>query len=141
MEGKMDLSQRLPVVLACALAAGSLLIAAPAAHASTGKQLFDSRCATCHKKTGAGGLKFGTVVSADLRSPGLEKMYKNDDNLILRAILQGRDEDGQPLDAPMPHWNGVISKKQALLIVGYLKTLCCSKAGEPNEPSETTEQQ
>lgn len=138
----MNLSLRLPAALACALAAGSLLIAAPAAHAAlTGKQLFDSRCATCHKKTGAGGLKFGTVVSADLRSPGLEKMYHNDDNLILRAILQGRDEDGQPLDAPMPHWKGVIGKKQAQLIVGYLKTLCCSTNGEPNEPTEKTEQQ
>lgn len=128
--------------LAAALTAGSLLFAMPSAQAAmSGKQLFDSRCAGCHKKDGSGGLKFGEVVSADLRSPGLENMYKHDDNLILRAILQGRDEDGQELDAPMPHWKGVIGKQQAEKIVKYLKTLCCNKGEEPNEPSEKTEQQ
>lgn len=134
-------SHRSALALATALIAGGLLVAMPSAQAATGKQLFNSRCASCHHKNGSGGMKFGKVVSADLRSPGLEKMYKNNDNLIMRAILQGRDEDGQPLDAPMPHWKGLISKKQAEMIVTYLKTLCCSKAEEPNEPSEKTEQQ
>lgn len=128
------------LAVAAALAAGALLVGVPAAQASqSGKQLFDNKCAACHKKSGAGGVHFGDAVSADLRAPGLEDMYHHKDKLILRAILQGMDEDGQPLDAPMPHWKGAISKAQAEKIVSYLKTLKGNTKGEHNEPGEKSE--
>ena len=81
----------------------------------------------CHKADGAGGVHFGRgVVSADLRAPGLEKTYRGEDKLIVRAILQARDESDQPLDAPMPHWAGTLTKAQAYDIVAYLRTLGAS---------------
>lgn len=117
--------------------AGFLLAAGGPAHAAdvaTGKALYASHCAVCHKADGSGGLKFGKAVSADLRSPGLENTYHRSDALILRAMLEGKDEDGGPLDAPMPHWKGQITKQQASDILDYLKTLCCSASAETNEP-------
>ncbi|HUA77018.1 MAG TPA: cytochrome c [Acetobacteraceae bacterium] len=95
-----------------------------------GKALYLSHCAVCHQDSGAGGLKLGTAVSADLRSPGLETTYRNSDALIMRAILEGKDEEGGPLDAPMPHWKGQLTEQQAGQILIYLKTLCCSAAPE-----------
>lgn len=117
--------------IAAAIASGALLLgAAPARAALPGKALFQSRCAVCHNKDGSGGKHFGDAVSADLRAPGLENVYHHDDKLLLRAILTGRDEDNQPLDAPMPKWKGTISDQQAKEIVTYLKTLCCNKGQE-----------
>lgn len=135
----MRFTRRSPVALAAAVAAGALLIGMTPAHADSGKQLFQARCAACHKKDGSGGIHFGDAVSADLRAPALEKMYHHNDTLILRAILQGLDEDGQPLDAPMPHWKGAISKAQAEKIVAYLKTLHGNVVPEHNEPNEKKE--
>lgn len=116
-------------------AAVALLMAgaAPAIAQSNaaGKALFLSHCAVCHHDNGSGGVKLGTTVSADLRSPGLEDTYHHDDALILRAILEGKDEDGQPLEAPMPHWKGSLTKAQAEEILSYIKTLCCNAAPEP----------
>ena len=71
----------------------SLVIADPAVakppSAASGRTLFQANCSACHLVTGAGGKHFGGVVSADLRSPGLEGIYNNSDALLLRAILHG----------------------------------------------------
>ncbi len=99
-----------------------------------GMMLFMSDCATCHQANASGGLKVGNAVSADLRSPGLENTYHHSDALILRAILEGKDEEGGPLDAPMPHWKGQMSEQQAMQVLAYLKTLCCSPSPESKEP-------
>ena len=88
-----------------------------------GKALFDANCAVCHQASGAGGIHFGDAVSADLRSPGLEATYHGDDAMILRAILHARDENGAPLDAPMPAWSARLSRAQAKEIIAYLHTL------------------
>jgi mono/diheme cytochrome c family protein len=88
-----------------------------------GKVLFDANCAVCHRASGAGGIHFGDAVSADLRSPGLETTYHDDDTLILRAILHAMDQNGAPLDAPMPAWSRRLSTGQAKEIVAYLHTL------------------
>ncbi|MDA8051651.1 MAG: cytochrome c [Rhodospirillales bacterium] len=117
-----------------ALAFAGLMIAgslpAIAQGVGAGKSLYLSHCAICHKDSGAGGVHLGSTVSADLRSPGLEITYHHSDALILRAILEGKDEEGQPLDAPMPHWKGQLTTQQAEEIITYIKTLCCNPSPE-----------
>jgi mono/diheme cytochrome c family protein len=90
---------------------------------SAGKTLFNANCSTCHLSSGAGGVHFGDAVSADLQSPGLEQTYRGNDKLIVRAILYAKDEDGGPLDKPMPAWANRLSVAQAEQIVAYLHTL------------------
>ncbi len=89
-----------------------------------GATLFANNCARCHGPDGAGGRKFSSgAVSADLRAPGLEQTYHGDDRLILRAILEAKDEDGKRLDHPMPAWRDKLSERQAKEILAYLHTL------------------
>jgi mono/diheme cytochrome c family protein len=113
------------------LAAATLLAPISSLHAQTasaanlaaGKTLFNANCASCHLASGAGGVHFGSAVSADLQAPDLEQTYRGDDKLIVRAILQAKDQDDAPLDQPMPAWAGKISPTQAAQIVAYLHTL------------------
>ncbi len=107
-----------PIAALCIATAQAL--PAPAAN---GLRLYREHCMACHRADGRGGMHFGRVVSADLRAPGLERTYRHDDALIERAILHGRDEDGEPLDAPMPHWAGRLDVRQVRDIVAYLHTL------------------
>lgn len=96
------------------------------AHANTvatGKALYMAHCSGCHRANGAGGVHFGKAVSANLRAPGLETTYHHSTKLLVRAILDARDEDGDRLDQPMPAWKGRLTKVQALDIIAYLKTL------------------
>ena len=109
-----------PLVLSLALAVPAM---AQQPSASSGKPLFKANCSGCHLATGVGGVHFGNVVSADLRAPGLETTYHDSDSLLLRAILHGKDQDGQPLHPPMPVWAGRLSNAQAEDIIAYLKTL------------------
>ncbi len=114
-----------------ALSATMTLWSAPAAFAAgtdaqqiaLGHKLYNAHCASCHRADGHGGVHFAHAVSADLQAPGLEHTYHENDALILRAILQARDEDGDRLDAPMPKWEGRLSQPQAEAIVAYLHTL------------------
>ena len=91
--------------------------------ASTGQQLFASNCSACHGANGAGGLKIGTATSADLRWPSLGPTYNSDTSLIARAILDGKDQDGQDLDPVMPRWSGKLSDQDISNIIAYLETL------------------
>lgn len=104
-----------------------LVIAGPApaysGNAVIGKSLYVADCSGCHLASGAGGMHFNQAVSADLRSPGLETTYKHNDDLLLRAILEAKDETGKRLDSPMPAWKSRLSLPQALDIIAYLKTL------------------
>ncbi len=88
-----------------------------------GKRLYDSSCAACHKATGEGGVKLGTATSADLRWPALGPTFKNDTALVRRAILEGLDEEGKPLDVAMPKFQGRLTDAQADQIIAYLQTL------------------
>jgi len=88
-----------------------------------GQSLYDKDCAICHLANGVGGVHFCDAVSANLTAPGLEATYRNSDTLILRAILQAKDQDGAPLDMPMPAWSGRLSPADATQILTYLKTL------------------
>ena len=113
-------------ILAGLGAASVLLIGmggAQAASVAKGKTLFQSDCASCHGTNGAGGKHIGSAVSADLQAPGLEKTYHHKTKLIVRAILDGKDQNGEKLNAVMPRWKGRLSKAQARDIVAYLKTL------------------
>ncbi len=101
----------------------SLSSVAEAQNVEQGKTLFLAHCSACHLASGAGGVHFGNAVSADLRAPGLETTYHNSDKLLLRAILDARDETDEPLDAPMPAWRGKLTQSEAQDIIAYLKTL------------------
>ena len=105
----------------------SLMATAPAlaysGNAAIGKSLYATNCSGCHLASGAGGVHFNQTVSADLRAPGLETTYKDNDGLLLRAILEAKDETGERLDLPMPAWKSRLSQAQALDIIAYLKTL------------------
>ena len=90
---------------------------------ATGAKLFATDCASCHRADGSGGVKLGNAVSADLRAPGLETTYKSSNKLLLRAILEARDEDGDRLDQPMPAWKGRLTTANAEAIIAYLHTL------------------
>ena len=96
---------------------------AHATSVSAGKALYLSHCSGCHRANAAGGLHLGKAVSADLQAPGLENTYHHSTKLLLRAILDARDEDGDRLDQPMPAWKGRLSRAQALDIIAFLKTL------------------
>ena len=96
---------------------------AHATSVSAGKALYLSHCSGCHRANGAGGLHLGKAVSANLQAPGLENTYHHSKKLLLRAILDARDEDGDRLDQPMPAWKGRLSRAQALDIIAFLKTL------------------
>ena len=103
--------------------ATAVSMASPAsADATLGKHLFTTDCVRCHKADGEGGLKLGTATSADLRAPDLEQQYKTD-AAISDAILDGKDEEGKPLDKIMPRWRGKLTDADVTSIIAYLKTL------------------
>ncbi|MEX1663658.1 cytochrome c [Thioclava sp. 15-R06ZXC-3] len=93
------------------------------AAATGGQGLYQQDCASCHGESGTGGMKVGGAVSSDLRAPGLEKMYHDNDTLLARAILTGVDAKGQTLDPAMPRWRGSLNSKQVQSIIDYLKSL------------------
>ncbi len=90
---------------------------------AVGKQLYDTNCASCHGDNGAGGKKIGDATSADIRFGPLNDMYNGDWSLAKGAILDGKDEEGEDLDAAMPRWRGKLSNEDVDNIIQYLKTL------------------
>jgi mono/diheme cytochrome c family protein len=92
-------------------------------NAADGKDLYLRDCASCHRPDGSGGMKFGNVTAPDLRAPGLDAAYHNDDRLLARAILRGIDPAGNPLDRVMPRWQGQFTTDQTAALIGYLKRL------------------
>lgn len=91
--------------------------------AQAGRELFEQQCAACHGETGAGGLRLGNTVSADLRHPSLSKMFHGDDTAVEQAILTGTGDHGQALSQSMPRFQGQLSRQQVSAIVAYLNTL------------------
>lgn len=119
-------------ILVALLAAASALPCAHAAAATTpsplanGKAIFTTgrdlqgrriaavppammpNCAACHHADGSGGLHLpGGAVSADLRHAALVTNQKPPYTIALleRAISQGVDNQGQPLNRVMPRWH------------------------------------
>ncbi|MCL4541305.1 MAG: c-type cytochrome, partial [Chloroflexi bacterium] len=118
-----------------------------AATAAAGKDLFQTYCSTCHGPNAAGGIKLGDAVSADIRWQAIGPRYHDDPQLVTRAILDGLDEHGKPLDDAMPRWKETLSPQQAADVVAYLQTLTApvsgqivaTPAGEEKTPQPTEE--
>ena len=94
-------------------------------------QMHNAGCVTCHGVEGRGGVPvmMGTAIPADIRYEALikgeyeygEKGTPYTDALIRRAITEGLDPDGKPLDRTMPRWQMPFQDLNDLLV--YLKTL------------------
>ena len=91
-------------------------------------------CVACHGVMGRGGVPvmMGTAVPEDIRYEALTKGEPEagkaelehppyTDALIKRAITQGVDSAGKPLDWTMPRWQ--MSDQDANDVIAYLKTL------------------
>jgi mono/diheme cytochrome c family protein len=91
-------------------------------------------CVTCHGVTGRGGVPvmMGTAIPEDIRYEALTKGEHEEgkakldhpaytDALIKRAITQGLDPAGKPLDWTMPRWQ--MADQDLNDVIAYLKTL------------------
>jgi mono/diheme cytochrome c family protein len=86
-------------------------------------------CAGCHGPDGRGGhvqLMMRAFDAPDIRYKALTSEQMDDhppytDETIKRAITQGVDPAGKPLQSPMPHWTMSADDQNDLL--GFLKTL------------------
>lgn len=121
--------------LAAVVPLSSALASGNAADATNGQTLFQANCAACHKADASGGVKVGSATAPDVRWSAIGSDFKNDPALVQRAILQGLDESGQPLDAAMPRFatDNKLSSSQAADVVAYLQTLNpkLPKTGDP----------
>jgi cytochrome c oxidase subunit 2 len=92
---------------------------------SDGSGMMSSRiaCVVCHGPDGKGGsrrIMMREFEAANITWPELmEDKYTED--TVKRAITDGLDQDGQPLQSPMPRWRMSASDLQD--IVDFLKTL------------------
>lgn len=91
-------------------------------------------CASCHGCDGKGGLP---IMMSDEEAPPItwhalteaeheEKEYEEehppyDDRLVKRAIAEGLNPAGEPLDYVMPRWQ--LTEEELDAIVGFLKEL------------------
>jgi mono/diheme cytochrome c family protein len=91
-------------------------------------------CAACHGPDGRGGTRvmMGTAIPSDIRYHHLveEEAHEEDegeehppytDALIKRAIREGLDPAGRPLDRTMPRWQ--LSARDMEDLLGFLKDL------------------
>lgn len=88
-------------------------------------------CVACHGIQGRGGVPvmMGTAIPADIRYEALikgeyehgKKETPYTDALIKRAVTEGLDPNGEPLDWTMPRWQMTDTDFSDLL--AYLKTL------------------
>jgi cytochrome c oxidase subunit 2 len=91
-------------------------------------------CVECHGEDGRGGrpvmmlgkippdIRYETLISGEHEEGGKVEHHKPyNDELIIRAIREGLDEEGDPLDPGMPRWQ--LSDRDVRDIVEYLKTL------------------
>lgn len=80
-------------------------------------------CASCHGSDGQGGLP---IMMSNKEAPAIT--YKSltekeefTERLIKRAITQGLDEEGKPLDITMPRWD--MLDEDLDVLIDFLKTL------------------
>ncbi len=76
-------------------------------------------CAMCHGADGQGGQMMGRTIPCNTFKCLSADGYNED--LIKRAITQGIDQDGHPLDLMMPRWQ--MSDSDLNDLISYLKTL------------------
>lgn len=94
-------------------------------------------CASCHGSDGRGGemqmmmrvievpdIRYETLTSEEHGDHGEEDEEEHEpytEETIRRAIIEGVEPDGEPLDWPMPRWT--MSDEDLDDLVDYLKTL------------------
>jgi len=90
-------------------------------------------CVSCHGTDGKGGfpvmmgfaipsdIRYATLTSEEHEEPGEEAHPPYTDETIKRAIIEGIEPSGEPLDLTMPRWK--MSDADADDVVEYLKTL------------------
>lgn len=97
-----------------------------AAAALDGKVLFQTNCASCHGDTGTGGT--GAIKGPRLAGDASKWSSK----LFVRAVLEGKDDEGKALDSAMPHWKdssfaadkgAAPTKAEIVAIQKYLRTV------------------
>ena len=99
--------------------------------AYSGGMMMGAPCASCHGANGH-GLRTPMFVSpnityrnltdpAGMLEPNGTRGPTYTDELIRRAVTQGIDAEGKPLDWPMPHWQLTNAEWNDLL--AYLQTL------------------
>ncbi len=120
-------------IVAVWIATSAVAAPAPAVQAAdptAGQSVFQQNCLACHGQDAKGGLKLGDATAADIRWETIGPAYHNDPQLVARAITDGLDQDGQPLDDVMPRWKGKLSDAQVANVVAYLQTLTVPVAAE-----------
>ena len=90
-------------------------------------------CASCHRPNGRGGfpVKMGTEIPSDIlyetltseemEHGGEETHPPYTDETIKRAITEGFEPDGEPMDLTMPRWQ--MSERDLDDLLEFLKTL------------------
>jgi len=92
----------------------------------------DMACVDCHGQDGRGGrvgMMFGSIDIPDIRYSILTSARSQDgttvpawtDSDIARAIHDGVEPSGQPLNAPMPRWE--MTDAEVNDVISYLKEL------------------
>jgi mono/diheme cytochrome c family protein len=91
-----------------------------------GKALFQENCASCHGEAGKGGTEA-------VKGPNLiGDATKWSNKLFVRAVLEGKDDEGKALETAMPHWKegsfksdkgSKPSKAEVVAILKYLRTV------------------
>jgi mono/diheme cytochrome c family protein len=78
------------VALLCALAAPSMLFAAPAGNEAAGKVVYAKHCAGCHGADGGGNDKLAKIMAATIPPlPSKEVQSLSDDDLK-KVIVEGK---------------------------------------------------
>jgi mono/diheme cytochrome c family protein len=95
------------------LAAGILLLLAPARAQDDAATTFKSKCAACHGPDGSGNTAIGTKLKMrDLRSPDVQKQT---DPQLTDIIVNGK--------SPMPAYKGQLTDEQIKKLVSYIRGL------------------
>ena len=97
----------------------------------SGGMMMEASCAGCHGTNGHGlhtpmftspNITYRNLTdSAGMIEPDGRHGMTYTDELILRAVTQGIDAEGKPLDSFMPHWQLTNAEWNALL--AYLKAM------------------
>ncbi|MFQ6059086.1 MAG: c-type cytochrome [Anaerolineae bacterium] len=91
-------------------------------------------CASCHGPDGRGGrvrmmmgtfvapdIRYGTLTAEEMEHEGEEAHPPYTDETIKRAITQGVDPAGEPLEWPMPRWT--MTEEDLDNLLEFLKSL------------------
>lgn len=97
----------------------------------SGGMMMRMSCAGCHGVDGRGvrtpmfvspNITYRNLIDpAGMLEPDGNRGATYNDELIKRAIAQGIDAEGNPLDWPMPRWH--LADQDAADLLAYLKTL------------------